>query len=257
MKVIILAGGLGTRLEEETTEKPKPMVLVNNKPIIQHLMEIYMSHGFNEFVIALGYKGNVIKKWIIDLNDLDGDLQVDLNSRKILRTNKSVDSTLNIMAVETGFATQTGGRILNCLKVLPKERIMATYGDGLGNINIKQLLEFHKNHGKIATLTAVRPPSRFGQVQILDSGVIQEFGEKVVPSAGWINGGFFVFEPQIIDYISDENEPLETGALPRLANIGELMAFKHEGFWKPMDTIREKNELTRLAQESPIPWLNF
>ena len=257
MKVIILAGGLGTRLEEETSEKPKPMVVVHDKPIIQHLMEIYLKHGFNEFVVALGYKGDVIKRWIIDLNILDGDLQLDILSGKIERTNKSIDPSLNIMAIETGISSQTGGRILNCMKLLPKQRVMATYGDGLGNIDITNLVKFHNNHGKIATLTAVRPPSRFGQVEILDSGAVDNFGEKVQSKSGWINGGFFVFEPEIVNFISDENEPLETGALPRLAKLGQLMAYKHEGFWKPMDTIREKNELTRMAQETPVPWLNF
>lgn len=231
MKVIILAGGLGTRISEETTDKPKPMVKVDGKPILWHIMNIYAKQGLNDFVIATGYKGEVISEWV--------------NS---LKTNWSID------AIDTGLETQTGGRIKKCMNIFPGEKVLATYGDGVGNVNIKALLAFHESHKKLATLTAVRPPARFGYLG-MEKGAVVHFGEKNQSDAGWINGGYFVLEPLVSDYISTDSEPFETGALPKLSQKGELMAFEHDGFWQPMDTLREKQDLEKLAREGNPPWL--
>ena len=233
MKAIILAGGLGTRISEETFDKPKPMVLIDDKPIIWHLMNIYASQGFNEFVIAGGYKVEVIADWARNLH-----------------------TNWDINVVDTGLNTQTGGRIRKCMDTLKGERVFATYGDGLGNVNLRNLLNFHLKSKKMATLTAVRPPARFGVLEMRD-GLVTHFGEKTQTNAGWINGGFFVLEPNVIDYINDELEPFETGALPRLVENTNLMAHYHHDFWQPMDTLREKNDLAELAKQELPPWLNF
>lgn len=231
MKVVILAGGLGTRISEETTDKPKPMVPIDGKPILWHIMNIYAQQGLNDFVVATGYKGEVISQWV-----------------------DSLEINWNIETVDTGLDTQTGGRIKKCMDLYPGERMLATYGDGVGNINIKYLLAFHESHGKLATLTAVRPPARFGYLDIIN-GQIVHFGEKNQSNAGWINGGYFVLESKVSGYIGSSSEPFETGALPKLASKGELMAFEHDGFWQPMDTLREKQDLEKLAREGNPPWL--
>jgi len=231
MRVIILAGGLGTRISEETHEKPKPMVLINDKPILWHIMNIYSLQGHKEFVIAAGYKVEVISKWISSLN-----------------------SDWKITLLDTGLNTQTGGRIRECMRIFPKEQMLATYGDGVGNINLDQLIKHHKLQKKLATLTAVHPPARFGYLE-LDSGAVINFGEKNQSASGWINGGFFVLEPQVIDFIHSLDEPFETGALPRLVAQKELSAFEHTGFWQPMDTYREKLDLSRLAVQDIPPWV--
>jgi glucose-1-phosphate cytidylyltransferase len=231
LKVVILAGGLGTRISEETTDKPKPMVPIDGKPILWHIMSIYAQQGLNDFVVATGYKGEVISQWV-----------------------DSLEINWNIETVDTGLDTQTGGRIKKCMDLYPGERMLATYGDGVGNINIKYLLAFHESHGKLATLTAVRPPARFGYLDIIN-GQVLHFGEKNQSNAGWINGGYFVLESQVSGYIDSSSEPFETGALPKLASKGELMAFEHDGFWQPMDTLREKQDLEKLAHEGNPPWL--
>lgn len=254
MKVIILAGGLGTRLSEETDSKPKPMVLIDDKPILWHLMNSFSQQGLDEFVLALGYRGDVIKRWLLDLNDLDGDIRIETNSRKVHHLGKGDHYSWSVTALETGLETQTGGRIAQCMKAFPGERVIATYGDGLANVSIRSLLEFHEAHGKLATITAVRPPARFGHLHIEDSQVTH-FGEKNQSDEGWINGGFFVLEPEVIDYIFDNSEPFERGALPRLVEKSQLMAYHHHDFWQPMDTLRERNELAAMAKETPPPWL--
>jgi len=254
MKVIILAGGLGTRLSEETESKPKPMVLIDDKPIIWHLMNIFSQQGNSEFVLALGYRSDVIKRWLLDLNQLDGDISIDTLSKEVRHLKKYAGNSWNVTALETGLDTKTGGRISQCMKAFPNERIIVTYGDGLANVSIKKLLEFHESHGKLATVTTVRPPARFGHVQI-EGNQVTHFGEKNQSDEGWINGGFFVLEPQVADYILDNSEPFETGALPKLAKSGELMAYQHNGFWQPMDTLRERNELAELVKQDPPPWL--
>lgn len=232
------------------------MVIVNDKPIISHIMDIYQLNGFNEFIFALGYKGDFIKKWIKDLHEFSGDLFIDFENDKINRVNLVENIQTKIHALETGLHSQTGGRIKSCMEKFNGETMLATYGDGLANININKLVEFHNSHGKLATVTAVRPPARFGEIIVKDDEVVS-FSEKPQTDSGWINGGFFVLNPEVASFILNSNEPFETGALPRLAARGELMAFKHEGFWRPMDTIRERNELSLLAKESPPPWLNF
>jgi glucose-1-phosphate cytidylyltransferase len=231
VKVVILAGGLGTRISEETVDKPKPMVLINGKPILWHIMNLYARQGFDDFVVATGYKGEVISEWVSTLN-----------------------SPWKIASVDTGLDTQTGGRIQMCMELYPGEKFFATYGDGIGNINVKKLLKFHNSHGKLATLTAVRPPARFGYLDMKNARVIH-FGEKNQTDAGWINGGFFVLEPKVSSYIHAVSEPFEIGALPRLTFEGELMAFEHGGFWQPMDTLREKHDLEELARQGNPPWL--
>jgi glucose-1-phosphate cytidylyltransferase len=239
VKVIIIAGGLGTRISEETDDKPKPMVLINDQPILWHLMNIFSLQGFNDFIISTGYKSDVIEKWV--------------NKNTILDSNFE---KMSISTLDTGLHTQTGGRISEVMKVLPKERVIATYGDGLANVSVKELLDFHTRHGKLATVTAVRPPARFGYMKI-EGNTVTHFGEKNQSDEGWINGGFFVLEPQVADYVKSLDEPFESGALVRLANESNLMAYHHESFWQPMDTLREKRELERDALLEIPPWLNF
>ena len=233
MKAILLAGGLGTRISEETYDKPKPMVEISGKPILWHLMSIFAKQGINEFIVATGYKSEVIHDWA-----------------------GTVKEPWKIRALDTGLDTQTGGRMLECMKTVPGERVLATYGDGLANVSVKHLLSFHNTHGKLATVTAVRPPARFGYMKI-DDNVVTHFGEKNQSDEGWINGGFFVLDPKVADYVESINEPFESGALVRLAEESELMAYHHEGFWQPMDTLREKRELEKEALLETPPWLNI
>ena len=254
MKVIIFAGGLGTRLSEETESKPKPMVLIDDKPILWHLMNIFSQQGHNEFVLALGYRSDVIKRWLLDLNELDGNITIDTASKKVHHLNKSGQNAWKVTALETGLNTQTGGRISQCMNAFPGERVIATYGDGLANVSIDKLLTFHESHGKLATVTAVRPPARFGHMHIENDEVLH-FGEKNQSDAGWINGGFFVLEPEVASLVASDMEPFESGALPRLVEKNQLMAYHHHDFWQPMDTLREKQELARLAMETTPPWL--
>ena len=254
MKIAILAGGLGTRISEETDTKPKPMVLLDDKPIIWHLMNIFALQGFNEFVLALGYKSEVIKRWLVDLHELEGSFTVQLNKQKIEKIEKLNSDDWNVTALETGLDSQTGGRVSKILTFIKNERVIVTYGDGLANVNINKLLEFHESHGKLATVTAVRPPARFGYLE-LEGETVTHFGEKNQLDTGWINGGFFVLEPEVLKYINSDTESFESGALPRLAVENNLKAFMHTGFWQPMDTLRERNDLAKMAKLSPPPWL--
>ena len=233
MKVIILAGGLGTRISEETENKPKPMVLLDDKPILWHLMNTYAIQGFTDFVIATGYMNHVIDSWV-----------------------ESLESPWMIQTVFTGEGTQTGGRIKKCMDQFPGERVLATYGDGLGSVNIKELLSFHEKSQLLATVTAVRPPARFGVLSI-SGDLVDHFGEKEHTDSGWINGGFFVLEPEVTEFIESDVEPFEIGALPRLTKISKLAAFQHEGFWQPMDTLRERNILSEYALSDSPPWLDI
>jgi glucose-1-phosphate cytidylyltransferase len=233
MKAIILAGGLGTRISEETNDKPKPMVEIAGKPMLWHIMSIFAKQGITEFVVAAGYKAEVIGNWV-----------------------QTVKEPWKIKALDTGLNTQTGGRILECMKTLPNERVIATYGDGLGNVNLSNLLDFHDHQEKLATVTAVRPPARFGVLESRN-GLVTRFGEKNQADSGWINGGFFVLEPKVAEYIHELSEPFESGALPRLVDEKQLVSYHHSGFWQPMDTLREKQDLEKLAVLNPPSWLEI
>lgn len=254
MKTIILAGGFGTRLSEETVLKPKPMVEIGGRPIIWHIMRIYESHGFNHFVIACGYKGVVIKEYFRNFFFQESDFIVSLKDGRC-HVIKSDVPAMEIELVDTGINTMTGGRLLKLSekKAIGEETFMVTYGDGLSDVDIQSLLAFHRSHGKIATVTAVRPPARFGGL-VLDGDRVVEFTEKPQAGEGWINGGFFVFEPGVLDYIDGEKTSLEREPLERLASKGELMSFRHTGFWQPMDTLREKQLLDSLWAGGEAPW---
>jgi glucose-1-phosphate cytidylyltransferase len=252
MRTIILAGGRGTRIAEESASRPKPMVEIGGYPVLWHLMQIYASHGMRDFVVACGYKGHLIKEYFRDLLVLSNDFTVDLRTGEL----DVVDGPRpdwRVSVVDTGLDTMTGGRIARLRSWVGGEAFMATYGDGLGNVDITALLAYHRAHGKLATVTAVRPPARFGGL-VLDNGRVAEFSEKSQADAGWINGGYFVFEPGVLDYLGGDDSILEREPLERLATEGQLMAFRHEGFWQPMDTLREKEQLEALWSGGSAPW---
>ena len=252
MKVVILAGGLGTRLSEETEVKPKPMVEIGEHPILWHIMKKYAQYGFSDFFLALGYKGEIIKRYFLDHYSLGGSLRVDLASGLVEDLEKNTeDWTVQLM--DTGQQTQTGGRIKRLEPWLKEGTFMATYGDGVCDVDLQMLLEFHRSQGKMATVTAVRPPSRFGGL-VFEGNLVKEFSEKPQIGEGWINGGYFVFEPQIFDYLSGDSSILEVDALEKIAAEGQLAAYRHEGFWQCMDTLREKKLLETLWQSGKAPW---
>jgi len=252
MKVVILAGGFGTRVSEETGIKPKPMVDVGGKPILWHIMNIYSAYNFNEFVIALGYKGEVIKEYFLNYYNLQSDLTISLKTGEI-RASKNCYRDWTVHLIDTGLNPMTGGRLYRLREKLNKETFMLTYGDGVSNVNIKEMLEFHRSHGKTATVTAVRPTARFGGITF-DGNQVKEFKEKPQAGEGWINGGFFIFEPRVFDYLNGDDTVLEKEPLENLAKDGQLMAYKHEGFWQCMDTLRDKHLLERLWESGKAPW---
>ncbi len=255
MKVVLLAGGLGSRLAEETTRIPKPMVEVAGRPIMLHVMDIYDRFGFGEFIVACGYKAMSIKKFFQDLHLMNNDFTVGVVDGEMnLRPTSKLDWRVSV--VDTGLSTMTGGRIRRLRDWIGDEPFMVTYSDGVGNIGIEKLVEFHKSHGKLATVTAVQPPARFGNLELAGDQVA-EFTEKVRKHETWINGGFFVFEPGVFDYLNGDEEPLEKDPLTKIARDGELMAFKHHGFWHPMDTIRDRETLEKLASQDRPPWMDF
>ena len=254
MKAILLCGGYGTRLSEETQLKPKPMVEIGGKPILWHIMKIYEKHKITDFELALGYKAEVIKEYFLKYNSLNDDFSINLISGEI-EYNNIVKENWNINLKHTGLNTMTGGRLLRLKESLENEEtFMLTYGDGVSNVDITKLLEFHKSHGKIATVTAVRPPVRFGEL-IINNNIVEEFAEKPQAGKGWINGGFFVFNKEIFDYIENDSIMLEREPLENLSKNGELMAYKHEGFWQCMDTVREKEILEKLWSSNNASWL--
>jgi|TARA_Y100000310_G_scaffold115494_1_gene114063 glucose-1-phosphate cytidylyltransferase len=252
MKAIILAGGLGVRLSEETNIKPKPMVEIGGYPVLWHIMKIYSSFGIKEFIPTLGYKGEIIKNYFINYRNAKTNISVDVSTGKIERYDSHGEDWI-VHLLDTGIDTATGGRIKRAMQFAGKEKIMATYGDGLADINITKLQKFHKAHGKLATMTAVRPPSRFGEINFKGDQVV-DFKEKPQVGEGWINGGFFILEPEVADYIGGDDMPFERYPLETLSKEGELMAFRHDGFWQPMDVIREKQLLEELWQRGNAPW---
>ena len=252
MKVVILAGGFGTRLSEETDIKPKPMIEIGGKPILWHIMKIYSTYGFNDFVICLGYKGYVIKEYFANYFLHMSDVTIDLKNNQ-MEIHDVKAEPWKVTLVDTGLNTMTGGRIKRVQKYIGNDTFMLTYGDGVANINIKELLEFHKKHGKFATVTAVQPSGRFGALDLKDSQV-KAFKEKPKGDGAWINGGFFVLEPQVFDYINGDETIWEREPLEDLAKDEQLMAYKHTGFWKPMDTLRDKRELQVLWESGEAPW---
>lgn len=255
MKVVILAGGTGTRLAEETTTRPKPMVEIGGRPMLWHIMNFYACHGHNEFLVACGYKGEMIKQYFHNffINNSDSIIDLGNGTHEVL---SACRYDWRIGVIDTGIDTMTGGRILRLRSRIGVEPFLATYGDGLADIDIGALVAFHRNHGKLATVTAVRPPSRFGGL-VLEGNVVREFSEKSQTGEGWINGGFFVFEPGFFDYLKDDSTILEREALEDAVADGELMAFTHTGFWQPMDTLREKQNLEALWASGNAPWKNW
>lgn len=252
MKVVILAGGFGTRLSEETDLKPKPMVEIGGKPILWHIMKIYSHYSINDFVICLGYKGYIIKEWFANYFLHNSDVTIKLKNNEIkVHNTQTEDWTVSL--IDTGLNTQTGGRLKRVKDYISNETFMFTYGDGVADININELLKFHKSHGKFATVTVVQPPGKFGSVEINENKVT-EFHEKPPGDNAWINGGFFVLEPDVINYIKDDNTIWEREPLENLANDGQLMAYKHKGFWKCMDTLRDKRELDTLWESKKALW---
>jgi glucose-1-phosphate cytidylyltransferase len=252
MKVAILAGGLGTRLAEETAVKPKPMVEIGGEPILWHIMNIYAFYGFKEFVIALGYKGEIIKDYFLNYHYRSHDLTVDLKSGNV-KLHDGGGENWTVHLIDTGTETNTGGRVKRVAEFMQGEPFMLTYGDGVCNINLPQLIEFHRCQRKLATVTAVRPPARFGQM-VLDGDRVSQFREKPQIGEGWINGGFFVLEPGIVDYIDNDQSAWEFDSLERIAAAGELAAYRHEEFWQCMDTLRDVHLLERLWAEQKAPW---
>ena len=256
MQVVILAGGLGTRLSEETELIPKPMVLIGNKPILVHIIEHYSKYGFNDFIIALGYKQEIIKNYFSNFIKNNSDLEVDLKSNKV-KILSSKKFNWKIKLVFTGYESNTGGRLLLLKKYIKDNNFMLTYGDGLSNINLKKLLDFHKKHKKIATVTAVRPEARFGNIKIDKNKSVHSFAEKPRTDSGLINGGFFVFNKKIFKYIKDDSSILEKYPLEELAKDNNLFAYHHKGFWQCMDNIRDKKYLESLLSLTPVPWKDY
>ena len=253
MRTVILAGGLGTRLSEQTISVPKPMVTIGGKPMLWHIMKIYSHYGHRQFVVCLGYKGDVIKEWLLDLDRFDGSFEIDLSSGAMKPLGDAQRESWTVIALETGENTQTGGRLKRALESIDDEEVFVTYGDGVADVDLDALLAFHRSHGRLATVTAVRPPARFGRLHI-DGDEVTRFGEKTQSEEGWINGGFFVVNRRVLDYIEGDETLFEREPLTALAAAGELMAYRHEGYWQPMDTLRERQDLEHLWASGRAPW---
>ncbi len=254
MKVVILAGGVGSRISEETHSIPKPMIEIGGKPIIVHIMERYIKYGYSDFVIALGYKSHIIKNYFANYYLMSSDFKVNLSNGVIEAKNK-IGMNCNVTLVETGLETMTGGRLKRLKDYLYNERFFLTYGDGLSNINIRNLLDQHINSSKLITMSIVRPPARFGVLEINEQNVLTKFEEKPQLSSGWINGGFFVVEPSFLDFCLSDDEMLEREPINRALNKSQISAYKHFGFWKCMDTLRDKQELEKIFNKGSAPWL--
>ena len=252
MKVIILAGGFGTRLSEYTDKIPKPMVKIGNKPILWHIMNSYSKHGHKEFFIALGYKSEIIKEYFLNYKTLNSDFTVDLKSGDLTIHNNE-DNDWKVTLLDTGLNSMTGGRIKRFEKYIKKEPFLVTYGDGVCDVDLSQLLEFHKKQKRLITVTAVRPSARFGELDIKNN-IVESFQEKPQTSDGWINGGYFVCEPEVFDYIDGDSTIFEKNPLEKLAANKELSAFKHYGFWQCMDTKRDRDNLNEMLKNNNAPW---
>ncbi|MDR0220562.1 MAG: glucose-1-phosphate cytidylyltransferase [Lachnospiraceae bacterium] len=253
MKTIILAGGLGTRISEESHLKPKPMIEIGEKPMLWHIMKTYSYHGFHDFIICCGYKAHDIKKYFADYYLHNSDVTFDFRNGNTLETHSNTAEPWRVTLVDTGLKTMTGGRLKRVEAYVGNERFMLTYGDGVSDVDITKLVAFHESHGRLATITSVRPEGRFGMMD-LDGHRIDAFREKSQADTGWVNAGFMVFEPQVFAYLDNDETVLERGPLERLAAEGQLMAYKHEGFWQCMDTQRDKQLLDELWNEGHAPW---
>lgn len=253
MKVVVLAGGFGSRISEESMFRPKPMVEIGGKPILWHIMKIYSHFGFNEFVICLGYRGYMISEYFANYRVHTSDLTVDLANDR-LEVLRSSPEPWKVTLIDTGENTMTGGRIGRIRPYVGDGTFMLTYGDGVADIDIRKLLEFHRSHGRAATLTAVKPPGRFGLISLDEDDRVRTFTEKPAGDGGYMNGGFFVCEPKVFDYLSGDSTIWERDPLERLAKDGELMAYKHNGFWAALDTLRDKNQLQAMWDSAKAPW---
>ncbi len=256
MKTLILAGGFGTRLSEETDMKPKPMIPIGGKPILWHIMKIYSQYGYNDFVVLLGYKGYAIKEYFVNYFLHENDIAIDITKNEVQILNNKTEPW-KITLIDTGLDTMTGGRILRAKEIVGNEPFMLTYGDGVGNIDIEKLVHFHKTHKKAVTMTTVQPEGRFGGVDFAadETNQVNSFMEKPVGDGGWINAGFFVCNPEAFDYITEGDKTIwERAPLENLAKDGELFAFKHDGFWKPMDTLRDNKQLNEMWDNNKALW---
>jgi len=256
LKAVLLAGGLGTRLREETEYKPKPMVTIDGRPIIWHIMKNLSTQGISEFIICLGYKGEMIRDYFLNYEYMNEDIQINLQDSSIdFPRAKRSSENWKVTLVDTGHNTLTAERIMNIRSYVEAENFLCTYGDGLADINLRNLVEFHESNSSAVTLTAVRPTSRFGTIELLASGKVESFAEKPLHE-GWINGGFFIMSPEVFDYL-EAGSMLESGPMEKLARDGQLAAYKHEGFWQPMDTYRESQLLNALWANNQAPWKNW
>ena len=255
MKVVLLAGGLGTRLMEETESRPKPMVEIGGKPILWHIMKIYESYGFNDFIICLGYKSHLIKEYFLNYYLYNSDVTIELEKNKV-EVHFSNSESFKITLADTGLTTNTAGRIKRIQKYIGDETFMLTYGDGVSDINIRELIAFHKSHGKLATLTSIQTPGRFGNIEMDEMGNVEHFVEKPQGDGMWINGGFFVLESGIFSYLQGDMDEVqwEKKPLSEIANDGQLAAYRHHGFWKSMDALRDRIELEQLWNNGNAPW---
>ncbi|MBP3507333.1 MAG: glucose-1-phosphate cytidylyltransferase [Lachnospiraceae bacterium] len=257
MKVLILAGGMGTRLSEETNIIPKPMVEIDGKPILWHIMKIYSSHGYNDFIILLGYKGYVIKEYFANYFLHKSDVTFNMKENKMTIHEEHCEPW-NVTLIDTGLHTMTGGRVKRAQKYVGNEPFMLTYGDGVSDIDIEKLVEFHKAHGKAATMTSVQPEGRFGALVFNEDGEVTSFAEKPKGDGAWINAGFFVCEPKVFDYITEGDTTIfERSPLENLAKDGELYTYQHDGFWKCMDTLRDKQQLQAMCDDGNAPWISW
>jgi glucose-1-phosphate cytidylyltransferase len=253
MKAVILAGGLGSRLSEETVARPKPMVEIGGKPILWHIMSIFSAYGVNEFVLALGYRAEFVKEYFLNFYAINNNISIDLATGKTT-IHEGNQPRWKVHLVDTGLLTMTGGRLRRLRQWIGEdETFLMTYGDGVADVDVRALLRFHESHGKLATVTTVRPPARFGSI-VFDGQRVSEFTEKPQTGEGWINGGFFVLNRKVIDYVENDESIWEKAPMEKLANDGQLMAYRHEGFWQPMDTLREKKLLEDLWTAGSAPW---